>query len=551
MQQRWCDALVDAAPPASLIASSYQLPRSWRASLEWFSNISWLQLKWNALASWDLSQPSVRDANFAGVPRLALASEAGRPVYVSSSAIDAATGSVSATESRRSAQFGRVAVRGSELRGYGGQTTLSIIPDVFRMRNVPLGLFGSLSYTLQSSRRQYLGFDGATAGDPTQTEWSASNSDARHIVVLQGAFTVPRLGTFTLFTRAQSGLPFTPSVQGDINGDGRSGDRAFVPNSSQITDARFAEQLLALQTTGSPTALRCLAVNAGRIAWRNSCRGPWSATMNVQYRLALPKALQRVQANLFFENVLGGVDQLVHGTSALRGWGGAAAPDPVLLVPRGFDAAARAFRYDVNQRFAETRPSRSTLRFPFRVTLDVAVRLTTDYSLQELRRALSPVRVAKVWQPRTVDSLTALYLQRTSNIYSVIVAESDSLFLTPAQIAALQQADAVYSERVRGIYRELGSYLGQFAGARVTKAALDSTNASKKSYWVVFWQQPEIAGALLTPTQRELMPLLRDMLQVTPAQRKTSQYFFGSAVRFAAPNPTKPAAPTTTASPPR
>ena len=273
--------------------------------------------------------------------------------------------------------------------------------------------------------------------------------------------------------------------------------------------------------------------------------------MNVQYRLALPKALQRVQANLFFENVLGGVDQLVHGTSALRGWGGAAAPDPVLLVPRGFDAAARAFRYDVNQRFAETRPSRSTLRFPFRVTLDVAVRLTTDYSLQELRRALSPVRVAKVWQPRTVDSLTALYLQRTSNIYSVIVAESDSLFLTPAQIAALQQADAVYSERVRGIYRELGSYLGQFAGARVTKAALDSTNASKKSYWVVFWQQPEIAGALLTPTQRELMPLLRDMLQVTPAQRKTSQYFFGSAVRFAAPNPTKPAAPTTTASPPR
>jgi len=44
----------------------------------------------------------------------------------------------------------------------------------------------------------------------------------------------------------------------------------------------------------------------------------------------------------------------VHGNS-LRGWGSPATPDPVLLVPRGFDAVNGRFKYDVNPRFADAR----------------------------------------------------------------------------------------------------------------------------------------------------------------------------------------------------
>ena len=50
------------------------------------------------LASYDLSQPGTMDANFAGVPRLTLADEGNRPVFVS-------------TASHRSAQRRRVGVR--------------------------------------------------------------------------------------------------------------------------------------------------------------------------------------------------------------------------------------------------------------------------------------------------------------------------------------------------------------------------------------------------------------------------------------------------------
>ena len=524
--------LTDNAPPATLIARDYQVPRSWRASLDWYTNFSWLQLKWNNLASWDLSQASVRDVNFAGVQRFALAQEGGRPVYVSSAGIDPLTGAVSATESRRSAAFGRVGVRGSELRGYGGQTTVTLAPDPFRRHRLPGGVYGAISYTLQRSQRQYLGFDGSTAGDPGAKEWAPSMNDARQIVSLQSAFTVPRFGTVTLFARAQSGLPFTPQVQGDINGDGRSGDRAFIPSSSLPADAALAAQLLALKANGSPTAQMCLSAYDGRIVPRNGCRGPWTATMNMQFLPAMPKALERIRANLYFENVLAGIDQALHGSAGLRGWGGSASPDPVLLVPRAFDATSKAFRYDANARFAETRPSRSTLRFPFRVTLDIQLRLSTDYELQQLRRALEPVKMAKGWEPRSVDSLTALYLNETSNIHTAMLAESDSLFLEPDQIAALRKAEGVFSDRVRRIYGDLGQYLAQFAGGSATKAALDSASKAKKAYWAAFWEQPEIAAALVTPTQRDLMPMLREMLPTPKADRLNSQWYFGSPVKF-------------------
>ena len=526
--------LADAAPAATLIARDYDVPRSWRASLDWNSNFDWLLVRVNNLVSWDLSQASVRDANFAGVERFTLAGEGGRPVYVTPGAIDPRSGVASATESRLSSAYGRVGIRGSELRGYGGQSTITLAPDVFRMRGFLSRFYTSVSYTLQSSRRQYLGFDGSTAGDPRLREWAPSNADARHMFVVQGAYSQPKFGTLTLFARAQSGLPFTPQVQGDINGDGRGGDRAWVPGAVG-TDPALAAQIATLRQNGSPTARACVGAFAGRIADRNGCRGPWTATLNAQWQPRMPKFLNRLRPSLFFENVLGGVDQLAHGADGLRGWGGAVTPDPVLLVPRGFDVNTRAFRYDVNQRFGETRPSRTTFRIPFRVTLDVSLRLTTDFDLQQLRLALEPVRVNRRWEPRSTDSLLSLYLQETSNIHTALIAESDSLFLTADQLKALRAAEDSFSTQVRTIYGNLARYLSQYVGKPATKAAVDSATAAKKAYWTAFWEQPEIAGAIVNPTQRDMMSLLKEMMSIPKPQRADSQWQFGNPVRLVAP----------------
>jgi Carboxypeptidase regulatory-like domain len=528
--------LSDASPPATIIDAKYRVPRSWRASLDWVTNFDWLHVKWVNLASYDLSQPGTRDANFSGTQRFALAAEGNRPMYVSTNAIDAASGAVSAVESRRSNAFGRVGVRTSELRAYGGQSTITLSPDPFRIGRVRGSPYVSASYTLQSTRREFIGFDGAASGDPRLREWAPGPNDARHMMVLQAGVSPRMIGTITMFARVQSGLPFTPIVQGDINGDGRSGDRAFVPSSSDAnTSAVLAAQLQSLLASGSSTARSCINAFAGRIASRNGCRGPATATLNMQFRPRLPKQFARVQAALFFENVLGGVDQALHGSRNLRGWGGAAYADPILLVPRGFDVANRAFRYDLNPRFAETRPSRTTLRNPFRVTLDFSFRLSTDYAVQSLRQALEPVRVARRWEPRSADSIAAFYVRRHSNLYTLILSQSDSLFLTTEQQANLKRAEGEFAVRVNATYAELAGYLAQFADRVPTKAAVDSATATEKIHWRHFWQQPEVAAAMLTPAQRELLSLLRDLLGVTPKNREGSQYYFGSNVKYAKP----------------
>ena len=529
-------ALAERAPAVTLIDPKYDVPRSWRASLDWSTDVGSALLKVGALGTYDLAQPGTVDANFAGLPRFTLdgAAEGGRPVFVSPAAIDPASGAVSATESRRSSAYSRVGVRTSDLRGYGGQLTMSLAPDVFKAR---IPFYSSISYTLQSTKRQYRGFDGAGFGDPRAKEWAPNANDARHVVILQGGFNTDRIGTITLFGRAQSGLPYTPIVQGDVDGDGRGGDRAFIP-ALGAADPSLDAQLRSLLAGGSASARECVRAHLGSAAPRNACRGPWTESLNIQWTPPLGRWANRLAASVYLENVLGGVDQLVHGNRDLRGWGSQARPDPVLFIPRGFDAVANRFRYDVNPRFADARPGRTLYRNPFRISLDFRLDLSVDYPLQQLRRALEPIRgPERTWVERGADSLGAFYLSRTSDVYKALLEQSDSLFLSKGQERDLKRADSVYSERVRAVYLPLGAFLAQRRGNAPGKTELDSAASAEKAYWKVFWEQPEIADSIITATQKELFPMLRAMVGVPKKEREHSQWQFGHPVTFRAAKP--------------
>ncbi len=525
-------ALAERAPSVTLIDPSFDVPRSWRASLGWASVFGGWTVKVDGLGSYDLSQPSTLDANFAGVQRFALASEGNRPVFVSPSSIDAASGAMSARESRRSKDYGRVALRTSDLQGYGGQLTTTIAPDVFKRRRSKIQLFTSTSYTYQRVQQQFRGSDGATFGDPRIREWATGSNEARHAFVFQAGTSLPKVGTITLFTRVQSGLPFTPLVQGDINGDGRANDRAFVPSPGGATDPVLASKLRALLDATSGNVRDCLAGQLGAVAARNSCRGAWTQSLNVQWQPRIPIKVQgrNIVANVALQNPLGGIDQLLHGANSMRGWGTRASPDPVLLVPRGFDATGQRFRYDVNPRFGDTRAFRTLSREPFRVTLDFSINFSTPYDVQQLRRALEPVRVKGGWERRSVDSLTAFYMTKSSSIHRVILAESDSLFLSKEQISQLVTADSMFGEHVRAVYRPLAEFLATLPGGIAGKAALDSANAADKRYWVVFWEQVDVMSPIMTMQQRELLPMLKSIIAVTKDDRKNSQWYIGYPV---------------------
>jgi len=523
-------ALAERASSVTLIDPSYDVPRSWRASLDWSTNLpKKLLLRLGGLASYDLSQPGTIDANFAGIERISLASEGGRPLYVTTAGIDPASGAVSASESRVSNEFGRVGMRTSDLRGYGGQLTAGISPDVFKFRT-KWSFYGSTSYTLQWTRRQFRGFDGAGFGDPREKEWAPGGTDARHVVVVTGGFSYPKIGTITMFARAQSGLPFTPVVQGDVNGDGRGGDRAFIPDPAKESDPVLAGQMQSLLDNSTGRAKDCLIASLGRAASRNGCRGPWTQSLNIQWRPRMPQKWGgRVSPNIYLQNVLSGVDQALHGSGNLRGWGAQVTPDAVLLVPKGF--AANKFKYDVNPRFGQTRGSRSFIRDPFRIVIDFSINLSTNFDLQTLRRAVEPVKSPKGWERRSADSLAAFYLSNTSSIHKALMQESDSLFLSAAQMKALKSADSVYSARVRSVYVPLGEFLAKSGGV-AGKAELDSATSTEKVYWKIFWEQPEIAAEIVTPSQRELMPMFVSMLGVPQEDRKNSRWQFGNPVTF-------------------
>jgi hypothetical protein len=520
-------ALAERAPSVTLVDEKFDVPRSWRASLGWASNFGRWMAKLDALGSYDLSQPSTVDVNFGGTTKFSLADENNRPVFVSPTSIDESTGSVSAREARQTNDFGRVAMRTSDLRGYGGQLTATIAPDVFRMRT-RVSFFTSASYTVQRMLQQYRGSDGANFGDPRAREWATGNNDARHAVVLQGGVSLPKVGTITMFSRLQSGLPYTPVVQGDIDGDGRGSDRAWIPNPATAEPA-LANQMSEMLAVAPSHVRSCLESQMGNVAQRNSCRGPWTQQLNIQWTPRIPLRIQGryIQANVVFENPLAGIDQMVNGANNMKGWGTRAMPDPVLLVPRGFDATQQRFRYDVNPRFGDTRAFRTLSRSPFRITLDFSVNFSTPYDVQQLRRALEPVKVRGNWERRSADSIMAYYLRNTSNIHRLLLAESDSLFLTSEQQQALLKADSIFSDSVRKIYRPLGEFLANQPNGQPGKAALDSANTTDKAYWVIFWEQVDVAVPILTPQQKELLPMMKRMGEMTKEDRKNSQWQFG------------------------
>ena len=134
------------------------------------------------------------------------------------------------------------------------------------------------------------------------------------------------------------------------------------------------------------------------------------------------------------------------------------------------------------------------------------------------------------WTRRGADSIAALYLDRTSNLHRILLAESDSLFLTRDQITRLLAADSVYSARVRELYVPLGQFLAAQPDGAAGKAALDSVQTTTRLYWPIFWEQVDIAQEIVNTQQRELMPMFNNMTGVTKQERLRAQWTFGYPV---------------------
>ena len=109
-------------------------------------------------------------------------------------------------------------------------------------------------------------------------------------------------------------------------------------------------------------------------------------------------------------NPLAGLDQLLHGSDNLKGWGQPNRADPTLLYVSGFDPINKRFIYTVNDRFGDNPASRAAIRTPFQLALQARLQVGPDRQ----RELLEGTSARNQWQPaRRVAAVdvTSIFVQ--------------------------------------------------------------------------------------------------------------------------------------------
>jgi hypothetical protein len=511
----------DTMPHVMLFTPNYRPPRSWRADLGWstrFSGRSSMRMSARAEYSRSSAQPGLADMNFAGVPRFALASEGDRPVFVSPASIVPATGAVAAAETRRSLRFADVLEQRSDLHAEAWQYSLSLGKESATRSNIyRKGRSSSLAWTVTYAygriRDQVRGTNAPAVGDPNAAIWGRSSMEVRHSIYTNITTRLGNSISATLFGRLRSGMPFTPLVLGDVNGDGRFNDPAFVFDPATTTDPAVSGGMQTL-LEGAPSSVRaCLSRQLARVAERNSCTGPWSASLDAQahfdlHRLGLPRG---ARATLSAVNLLGGIDQLLHGSN-VRGWGQVASPDPVLLSVMGFDPAAQRFRYAVNQRFGDTRPARTVVRAPTQLTLQFSLPLGPNEERQQLRHAISRVEPGRRVR-RSAREIRQLYAVSASPVALSLIQERDKIGLTSEQITQIVAIEREHRESMDSLWKPTAEHLAALPEPFNERLALNHVRAAQRVQREFLVRYVLSLREVLTPHQLEqLPPIFKELL---------------------------------------
>jgi hypothetical protein len=366
----------------------------------------------------------------------------------------------------------------------------------------------NVAYTLGSIRGEQRGSDGGSFGDPRTVEQARGDLDTRHRWQVQVGKELRHGFNFTMNVVAASGLPYTPVVRGDVNGDGFGGDRAFVFDPSSVADAGLAAGMRGLLTSAPSRARECLLSQLGNPAGMNTCEGPWTASATARVAIANAQGPwgRRVNASLSITNPLGGLDQALHADGSLQGWGTTVSPDATLLIVRGFDPGGNRFRYDVNPRFGSTSLAQTTVRVPFRVTLDVSFDLGPSTAQQQLERVLNRGRAGHPGARLTADSIRGRFSRNVPNIYTQIIEESDSLLLSRAQVDSLQAASARYVVKSNALWLALGTSLAVMEDAYDVKAATQMTEDATDAAWELARREVVAIKEILSPLQISMAP---------------------------------------------
>lgn len=444
-------------PSVTMFGRNYAQEKSIRSNLQWQGAVldNRFMMSLNGQYSYNMHQSDAMDINFRPTQQFALTGEGGRPVYVLPSSIDPASGLIASRDARISQEFNAVSQLRSDLHSHSRQLTLSLSPLTFSATKFRW----NASYNYLNVRQQFRGFTSAS-GNPLDIQ-SGTASGPRHDIGYQLTYNLANAVTLSWNGRITSGSRFTPTVAGDINGDGSRNDRAFIFRPSDAPGSTLSTSLQSLIDHGSDAARDCLKSQLGRVAARNSCVGPWTTgntTLRASINASKIRLPQRTTLSFTVSNPVGAADLLLHGQEKLHGWGQTPQIDQSLLFVRGYDAPNGKFNYEVNQRFGSTRAAQTTSRTPVVITMQISVDLAPTRDWQNLKQQLDRGRSRS-----GVQMTEANVRQMSSNMFQNPMARllqaGEQLHLTRKQADSLATMSRHFTRLVDSLWTPTAKYL--------------------------------------------------------------------------------------------
>ena len=494
----------NASPNVVLFADGFRPQSAIRSNLSWQGPILDARFSLNAEGTFavNMNQQQQVDLNFLANRQFGLDGEGGRPVYVALSSVDPATGAIAARDARVSPLFNRVSEVRSDLQSQTAQLSLRLSP----IQRSFSRLGWSAAYTNTYVREQVPGFQ-STAGDPFTKEWAVATTGP-HQFTYNIRYNFFDYVTVNWNGQFRSGNAFTPTVAGDINGDGYSNDRAFIYDPNTVSDPAVRAGLQELYRTLPGATRDCLERQVGRVAERNSCRGPWSsnASLNITLDRARFRMPQRAAINFALSNPLGAADLALNGSGDLRGWGQSPFPDQSLFYVRGFNPTTRQYSYEVNQRFGQTRPQFLTLRSPVTMTVSMKIDLGPTMERQGLDQQLATGRAAPGtrFNEQTFRQIGA---SSVMNPMTQIIRQQDSLRLTSLQADSIASMNRRYAYRTDSLWTPAARYLASLPEKYQLTEAYDRYLRARRTQFDLLTQTVEAVSELLTPAQKRKLPV--------------------------------------------
>lgn len=377
-------------PTYTVWSPDFELPETYKANLSYErligertrASVDFIYTGSNKL--YTVRNINLRDAQFA------IGAEGGRQVFVAPSQFSG-IGSAAGPSRLRNSDFGNVYVNYND--GISRSQVVSFnLEQRFANRN---SLRASYTYTKANDNASYScctadeGYRNLRAGafgpnsiggiKDENRGWGPSDFERRHTAILSGFARGPFGLQVSAIWRLQSGTPWGPEVNGDINADGQSfNDRPYIYRPEELPVSGNDSTVAANRERyrDALNEFECIREHVGKIIPRNACRQPWRNSLDLSLRKRfdlrrdgnMPSDMQAnrgqgFELSLDLFNVLNGLN---------KDWGkyeSYTTSSRNLLTPQSYNASTERIEYTVPTTFGTRRQVGTNLLLQFSAQL--------------------------------------------------------------------------------------------------------------------------------------------------------------------------------------